>query len=309
MATAHIVTKNNSRTIQKTLESIKADEILVADLGSEDDTIAICESLGALVFSVDRPRHEARNLLVEKGSEGWNFFIEPWEFWLQGSVEGCQSTSCNVTIMHNKLLAKEQRFWQGREVRFKNPVYERIDGNCQSDNGIIFYSSGRDYQEAMEIILRWKQERPTAISPWYYEACTLLAQGRWESFLSVSEHYMSLDPSTSMSAIMNRYYYAMGQLLYCKKVRPALQNLSICLAERPLMAEFWCLMGDVFYHLLKDWKKAQEFYENAMILGKKRLKNDVWPMDLTKYKSYPEKMVDSCCKITGTTTIYQTTFS
>ena len=50
MPTAHLLTKNNSKTIEKTLESIAfADRILVADLGSTDDTVAICESRNAIV--------------------------------------------------------------------------------------------------------------------------------------------------------------------------------------------------------------------------------------------------------------------
>ena len=42
---------------------------------------------------------------------------------------------------------------------------------------------------------------------------------------------------------------------------------------------------------------ANEFYENALILGKKRLGSDRWPMDISKYEKYPKMMIDSCNKI------------
>lgn len=303
MAVAHMLTKNNSKTIQKTLESISfADEILVADLGSSDNTVSICESRGAIVEKFDRPRNEARNALIAQGSEGWNFMIEPWEVITHGhkAIEKCSGAIAYGTILQNKSISKELRFWEGKGWAFHNPVFERLNGATEREVPTVFYSLGSpDYDEALNIIREWKGHKPTSIRPWYYHACVLLAQGKWKEFIPVSEHYMALDRSISMSTIMNRYYYAMASLVYFKEVRPALQNLTLCLSERPLMAEFWCLMGDVFYHLSKDFKRAQEFYENAIKLGSKRLKTDKWPMDITKYKSYPEKMIESCKKIKG----------
>jgi hypothetical protein len=96
---------------------------------------------------------------------------------------------------------------------------------------------------------------------------------------------------------MTRYYYAFVQLTQKRAVRPTLQNLNICLCLKPLMAEFWCLSGDVYYHILSQFELAKEFYENALILGSKRLNDDIWPMDVSKYKKYPTMMIDSCDKI------------
>jgi len=234
------------------------------------------------------------------GSEGWNFFIEPWEALVQGHhlIDSCDGVHRYATIVNNKVVSKEVRFWKGRNHKFQNPVYERLISDCDEEVGTVFYSSGRtDYDDVLRRIESWKKDKPTAISPWYYEACTLLAQGNWARFMPISEHYMALDPSNSMSAIMNRYYYAMASIVYSKKIRPALQNLTLCLSERPLMAEFWCLMGDAFYHLSRDFKRAQTFYGDAMKLGARRLRTDKWPMDLTKYRAYPEKMIESCQKL------------
>jgi hypothetical protein len=60
------------------------------------------------------------------------------------------------------------------------------------------------------------------------------------------------------------------------------------------MAEFWCLLGDIHYSLLKEYDKAYSFYDNAIFLGKKRLKSDLWPMEISKYSDYPEEMKKSC---------------
>ena len=89
-----------------------------------------------------------------------------------------------------------------------------------------------------------------------------------------------------------------------KRVKPALQNLNLCLCAKPLMAEFWCLTGDVYYHLLHDFKKAKQFYHNAIVLGHHRLKSDKWPMDITKYNTYPSKMIESCDELLKSTKLY-----
>ncbi len=93
-----------------------------------------------------------------------------------------------------------------------------------------------------------------------------------------------------MSATMTRYYYAMVKLTQ-KAHKPALQNLNLCLCAKPLMAEFWCLMGDVYFYLLGKPDSAKEFYENAIVLGARRLQSDRWPMDFSKYRKYPERML------------------
>jgi len=98
---------------------------------------------------------------------------------------------------------------------------------------------------------------------------------------------------------MIRYYLALAYLIHHRKVKPALQNINLCLCAHPLMAEFWCLIGDVYYHLLKRFDYAKDFYENAIILGARRLKKDKWPMDISKYESYPKKMIESCDQITS----------
>ncbi len=77
----------------------------------------------------------------------------------------------------------------------------------------------------------------------------------------------------------------------------------VCLAKKPTMAEFWCLLGDVYYDA-KDYDKAKEFYENAVILGSRRLKDDGWPMEISKYKEYPQKMIEACKKIKTSSKLY-----
>lgn len=297
MVTVHILTKNNAQTIHRALDSVRwADSILIADLGSTDRTIPICEEAGATVFRMDCPRNDARNTLIAK-SEGVVLCLEPWEAVAQGHrTIPTVTEQTYVTVLTHKTIAKEIRLWNG-PAEFINPVYERIDGEGR-ESDVLLYSTGRnDYADLIPHIRKWQSTHPMAAAPYYYEACTLLAMGHWRQFITISEHYMFLDKTQSISAVMNRYYYAMVQLMNVRKVKPTLQNLSLCLAAKPLMAEFWCLAGDVHYHLTKKFQTAIDLYENAMLLGSRRLKGDHWPMDLTKYKTYPQAMIQSCRKL------------
>ena len=302
MVTVHLLTKNNCETIQKALDSIKwADQILVADLGSKDETIQICEAAGAKVFRLDRPRNEARNELIAKTS-GITLCLEPWEFFAKGQLNKVSKLT-NAMVIQQTTITKEIRAWKSSPT-FVNPVYETIEGDG-AESDILIYSTGRsDHEDLLFGINKWKELCPMATAPYYYEACTLLAIGKWKEFLNISEYYMFLDRSSSVSVAMNHYYFAIVQLMKLHKVTTAIQNITICLSINPLMAEFWCLAGDVHYHLTKKFHIAKELYENAIILGEKRLKNDKWPMDISKYKSYPLKMIESCDKIISSKSLY-----
>jgi glycosyltransferase involved in cell wall biosynthesis len=304
MLTVHLLTKNNSKTIRKALDSVQwADKIMIADLGSIDNTIQICKEADVQIFQMNCPRNQARNTLIEKTS-GPTLYLEPWEAFANGHNTLSQlSGNTYATILQNKSLTKDIRAWINKPS-FINPVYEAIEGDAVNSD-ILIYSTGRtDHKDLLQEIYEWKKAVPLSIAPYYYEACTLLSLGLWNQFLTVSEHYMFLDKTKSMSAVMNHYYFATAQLMYVKKVRPTLQNLSICLDANPLMAEFWCLAGDVHYHLTKKFNVAKDLYENAVFMGSKRLKNDKWPMDISKYKIYPLKMIESCNKIMESKSLY-----
>ena len=50
----------------------------------------------------------------------------------------------------------------------------------------------------------------------------------------------------------------------------------------------------VFYVDNDPYPYKATSYENAIILGKKRASLDEWPVEISKYKEYPERMIDNC---------------
>ena len=281
-------------------------------MGSTDNTKEICfktcKSLDLDFYELKtQDRSEARNKLVQMTPDSDSYFwIEPWEILAQGhaSLSKFNKKTGYVSILQNQILTHDIRIWE-KSTKFVNPVFETLNIDQAEDTPILIYSNGNiNYEDTMENIIKWKSEQPFSPKPYYYQSCLLLSKGKYEEFLSVADHYMFIEKISSMSLIMTRYYYAMVQIMHKRSYKPALQNLNLCLCERPLMAEFWCLMADVYYHLFHKFKDAKEFYENAIMLGAKRLKTDKWPMDISKYRSYPQKMIDSCNSIIDDKTLY-----
>lgn len=309
MLTVQILTRNNQNTIQATLESIVHlnPKILIGDFDSTDNTVSICKKYGAQIFNVTKKsRNEARSFLLYQNPSKYNLWIEPWETILQKSSDYTQFDSefGFVRIVQGQIITWEIRLWK-KECRFVNPIFERVDSEIGTNTNMVLSSQGSlDTHYCMDKLQKWKLDEPLSNQPYYYQACLLLSDGKYDDFLSIADHYLFKEKQPTASVIMLRYYYAMVQLMQKKAVRPALQNLNLCLCAKPLMAEFWCLTGDVYYHLLHKFTLAKEFYQNAILLGSKRLRSERWPMDVSKYRKYPLMMIDSCDKIMNTKADY-----
>lgn len=294
-----MLTYNNESTVQRTLESVATlgCPIVVADLGSTDATLALCKQFGAKTTN-ERGRRDLIRMKLLAQAKGSVFYIEPWEMLVQGhSAIAKQETPAYVSVLQDKFLSKDIRVYD-KSCSIHNHVFETVESDASNELPVVLSSKGSmDHELALTLLDQWKAAEPLKAAPYYYHACLLLSCNKVEEFFKMAEHYLFLDKGDSKPATMLRYYYAMTHLLHRKTVKPVLQNLNLCMCKMPLMAEFWCLTGDVYYHLLKKFDVAKEFYENAMILGSRRLKNDRWPMDISKYGQYPKKMIESCDQI------------
>lgn len=296
MLTTIILIKNNEKTIKRALNSVKSP-ILVGDLGSTDGTPGLCRRHGAEVIKLDfnGDYSQVKNTLVQKAKTDWLLNIEAWEF-LKGSIQfPIEVPKCfRLPCIQGDLLLKQVRIWhKSLSPGFVNPVYETLSYNSSEELNIPIISPPIDRtKEAFSIIERWKKVSPLAIEPYYYEAFTLLASGNIKEFIKIAKYYLFNEKSSSMATTLIRYYLA----VYEQDAKESLRNLLYCLAKRPLMAEFWCLLGDIYYKQ-KYYDKAKIFYKNAQFLGSRRLKDDEWPMEISKYRLYPQKMIEACDKI------------
>jgi glycosyltransferase involved in cell wall biosynthesis len=304
MISIQIITKNNESTIQKTLESIKniKAKIFVADVGSIDKTTKICEEYKAEIINLDKIKDYSlvRNELIK---EGINFYINPWEV-LVGGHEILETTkeTTNVYVFQNNLISKEIRIWE--KEKFKNPVYETIiNQQAKIDERIVISSKNQpnDAKEKLEIVEKWMKNRPLDLEPYYYMATSHLSARNYDKFLFYANEYCNRENKINNSLIMMKYYEAQVKL-YTNKIKEAAELTLTCLSYMPSYAEFWCLLGDIFYHQ-KKWDKSKSFYENAIIIGRKRKNKDELPIEILKYKEYPEQMIKNIEKIKNSLSI------
>ena len=309
MLTIHLITHNNEKTIQRTLESVKPleGELFVTDLGSEDKTQDICRSDGAKVFyaSFQDSRADLRNRMVGHSSFEWQLMLHPWE-----AIGGTQALSaamqqdkaCSLMVVKGDMVTKETRLWKKSSgLTFVNPIYERLSTSDTFQSGALVYSEGST-ENVFDLVKRWRDSHPADNEAIYCESCEHLIRQDWEGFLSCAERFLFADRRPEMAPVMMKCYLAVVLCHVKKDATRAVRHILEALAVRPLMAEFWCCLADIHYWLIRDYHKAEKFYKNAIDLGKHRPTDDSWPVQLSKYKDYPQQMIDSCQKLEKTTT-------
>jgi tetratricopeptide (TPR) repeat protein len=291
MITTQILVKNNEKTIEKTLDSIGnlKTKIIIGNLGCKDRTIEICSRYNLEIIDINEKNMAlARNNLTKPG---YNFFIHPWEVLKQGEeyLNNIKESS-NIYVFENNLISKQQRIWNDKE-KFKNPVFETlINKNAITNPEIILYSEDvpNDTKEKLQKIYDWKESRPLDIEPYYYMACCYLSLGDYKNFKLYSNEYFVRENKINSSYIMLKYYNSQVNL-FLEEIKESVQNVLFCLSYYPAFAEFWCLLGDI-YLKQREFIKAKSFYQNALIIGKKRT-NDTMSIEIEKYKEYPEDMI------------------
>lgn len=259
---------------------------MVADCGSTDDTLGICKkyNLNIIRFNNTKSRSEIRNEI----SDDKNMYIEPWETIIYNS-EDLKEDNYMCRVLKNGILTKEIRMWS-KDFKFENPIYESIKTDKISFSKVLFISD-RSNDYSLDEIQEWKRKNLLEADPYYYEAIKYLSQFKYKEFMNAAENYLFKEKNSTIAITMLKYYIAMVEFGILKNHYNAIKIILYCLSNNILMAEFWCLLGDIYF-TSKEFKKAIHFYENAIILGNKRVEDDEWPLHINKYQEYPTEMIN-----------------
>jgi tetratricopeptide (TPR) repeat protein len=299
--TVQILVSDNRPTIERCLDSAfgLGARVVVGDLGSRDGTADFCAKMGAEVLGAESSadRSGVRNSL---SAEGFNMYLEPWEFVAAGSG-AVAGLACNSAfyVVQGGVVSKQVRFWGSGS--FRNPVFEYLAGGPPPSviPEVVIVSNGAPDSRAddTERCRRWAEKSPTSSEPYYYLACSLLAEGRLDEFLSSAVKYLAMDKAGGESATMMNYYMARVEASRGILKEASKRTLS-CVASHPTFAEFWCLLADMFYSRGR-YEKAISLYENARIIGRRRRSDDLFPVEVAKYESYPREMEGKCSEALG----------
>lgn len=315
MLSVHILAKDNVSTLSDCILSLETSlpldsyELVVADCGSTDGTIDLCRRLDVKVVSVNLSGDisNVRNEIVSQMEHDWQFYLEPWEVLGSGAEHlyhrpRTGGKHMRFNVINEDLLSKPVRLWRRSDGRFVGPCFERVTLASGELAGIISSGSPNTFARDSEIVRAWSERSPMDNEPLYYRSCLDLSTRRFEDFMKHAGQYLFKGGSTRQSTVMSMYYMAQVECFRNKNAQRAIQLILSCIAANPLMAEFWCVLGDVHYHVLARFDKAASFYGNAVVLGSRRLAGDDWSMEISKYGEYPERMIESCRQIISAST-------
>lgn len=241
-----------------------------------------------------------RNKVIKKSKYDWQLFLEPWEIVTDSEKikESMNNDPCayNVPVLKNNVINYDVKFWhKSLDIKFINPVYEYLDiddSKTKVFNSIIYSDGVRDI--SYQILEDWYQNNPSNVDVVYYKALYFLINKKWDDFINYANKFI-FNPQSKRKALLNiKYYLAIVASHVHRNATESLRHILSCIATKPLTAEYWCVLGDIYYHLIGDYSKAERFYKNAIILGEFREEYDGFPIELNKYESYPQKMINSC---------------
>lgn len=154
------ITKNEEANIRRSIESLQGqvDEIIVADTGSEDGTVAAAKSMGAQVYyySWQDDFAAARNFALSKATGDWLILLDADEYFTEETAGNIRilleqvNESCNCIFVQmvnwDKDKQEEQdRFYQLRLVKnlpglaYKGAVHEwpHVNGEMISHSTLV----------------------------------------------------------------------------------------------------------------------------------------------------------------------------
>lgn len=293
--TIQILINNNEDTIEDTINSILPlnCHILMCDIGCTDNTIKICNSydLNPIKGTLNKNWSNLRNNITDQSKTEWQFMIEPWEVLLKGYeeiqevVDKNESEAAFGQLIKGEIITKPTRLWK-KPKKFINYSFEKINSMGNYLDYVIL--SNKHEENIKEKINLWKSQNSLSIEPYYYEAYEFLKNKKFEEFMTLSKFCITNEKAT-ISAVMMRYYQAIICLIQ-NDLNQGVKLLVSCLTSNILMAEFWCLLGDIFFKM-QDFPKSKIFYKNAIDFGSRRLKSDRWPIQVSKYEEYPSLMI------------------
>lgn len=180
---ACVITKNEEKNIKKWVSEIEsiADEMIVVDTGSTDNTVAIARNAGAKVynFSWINDFAAAKNFAIDKAKGDWIVFLDADEYFTIESkknirnviaghhrnkkVAGIMCRLTNIdTDRYNKIIdsmLQVRIFRNIPEIRYHGKVHENIR-NSKGNRAMVFSKDIEIYHTGYSAsIIRSKAER------------------------------------------------------------------------------------------------------------------------------------------------------
>lgn len=273
-----------NQTLEKTLKSLidKVDHVIIgvtkdAKVDVKLPDWCVARSCSGRFDEWRNNKLNSQTLIINAGEE------------LEGDLSVEEGTY-RVYVMDDQVVSKETRIVDKHDGKFINPVYECFDTKEIPPLVPIFIKPNTS-PSLLELVEKWKKEEPGTCEVDYYKAFELLKKGDYKGFIKNAEYFLfRCGEKNKSSAIMTKYYLGTILLMMGEVDRAATYFVS-GLQESPMMAEFWCGLGDCFLKSGHD-ERAKRMYKNAIFMGKRRDPSDDLPITVPLYDMYPETMIN-----------------
>lgn len=115
-----IIVKDAAKDIRHCLESVKwADEIIILDSGSRDNTLEICRQYTDKIFSTDWPGFgPQKNRALDKAQGKWVLSIDADEVLSPGLIDEIKQLIADPKVKNDAYLIKRVCFFSGKKIRY-----------------------------------------------------------------------------------------------------------------------------------------------------------------------------------------------
>jgi len=179
-----LIVKNEADNIVRSLESIKkiADEIIVVDTGSTDNTVEIAQSFGAKVFFYewDNNFSNAKNFALDKATGDWIIFLDADEYFGDNAkkklrfvlkhispnknIDALLCKLINIDVQFGRIISENPaiRVFRGKTgIRYEGSIHEQplkhgktLNAANITDVSLIIYHTGYSHAVLPEKIKR-----------------------------------------------------------------------------------------------------------------------------------------------------------
>ncbi len=264
-----MIVKNESALLGRCLQSVKeaADEIVVADTGSNDSTVDIAKSFGAIVVETEWQNNFAlaRNISIQHASGQWILWLDADDVVPQESIPGLNELKKRPPECVFAMLIRNERpcntgteFMQARmfpnraDIFFERSIHEqmmpsalRLGMRLQNTNVVIEHHGYAD-----PVILKQKASRNVKMLLKEYESSgedPVMLLEIADSFLLIEDYESALI-----------WYNKLLEIPKCTETVPAIASQA------------YCGLGNI--HLKREeFQKAADLFNDALKLSPWRL--------------------------------------
>jgi glycosyltransferase involved in cell wall biosynthesis len=300
---ACMIAKNESENIEKSLANLKkiANEMIVVDTGSTDDTKKIARKLGALVYDYKWQDDfaAAKNYAIKKAAGDWIIFLDADEYFAEESLElvkqAIATAAENVDAIGAKMLNIDidrnnfvkNSFAVVRIFRNSGQIFyvEKVHEHLHKQNGapciahlpqeiIIYhtgYSSGRIRRKLERNLKLLLKEKAEDIQPIHYRYLCDCYHGlaEWEKAYAAGKKYIAEKGKASDMDSMTYLKILFSLRQFCDSNETITAEFETALKLFPEKPEIYMQYGDFSYIKLKEYDSALYLYETAAELNKR----------------------------------------